>query len=98
MLSYLCIISNKVKLVMSLDTPPNNVENEMAIDRGNRKKLEELMGDEHDSVEMEDYLSYLKPAEAREIIAVFEGKLTKGTYPKDELIQKFKNHLDYLAA
>ena len=75
-----------------------NMDNRVQLSLENNKRLESLMGDSYDSMEMEDYLSYISPEQAKEEIDVFEEKLGKGHFSKEELENKFKKHLEYLAA
>lgn len=64
----------------------------------NLRRLESLMGPDFNEMEMSDYLSYISPEKAGKEIDEFESKLNNLKISREDLIEKFKAHLGYLAA
>jgi len=82
---------------MTLDDP-SSTDGRWELSRDNLRRLQELMGDDYNAVEMEDYLSYISPEDAKEEVDLFEEKLKSGKQSREQLLGGFKSHLGYLAA
>ena len=73
------------------------VDKRMELHTTNLKRLEEIMGSGYDAMEMEDYASYFDPERMAQEIDFLEGKIQKHSYDKGPVIEKFKEHLGYMA-
>ena len=62
------------------------------------KKLETLMGNDWNEMEMRDYFSYVPPGKIRAEIDLFEQKLKRPNQSRKDIIEGFKKHLSYLYA
>lgn len=69
---------------------------EVADDNLNRLKF--LLGEDFDGMEMEDYLAYIDPNKASEMIDRFASKLEAGKQDRATLINNFKGYLGFEAA
>lgn len=70
-------------------------QREIELNTENIERLQALMGEYYDSLEMSDYSSYFHPDEMKNELDLLEKK--KGMFDEKELIKKFKEHLSYLA-
>jgi hypothetical protein len=55
------------------------------------------MGEAYNDEEMRDYLSYISPEEAKTAVDLLEEKANGGQVD-EELLRKFKGHLEFLCA
>jgi hypothetical protein len=79
---------------MGLESPDNSWE----IRNENLARLKEIMGDAYSSIEMEDYLSYVSPEDAKIEIDGLEERLKKGKQDPSQILEGFKAHLSYMYA
>lgn len=68
------------------------------LDAENKKRLQELMGDKYEAMEMDDYLSYVSPEDAQKEIDGFEQRLKKRRQDPEQIMEEFKKHLSYMYA
>lgn len=64
----------------------------------NLSRLEGLMGQNYNPMEMEDYLSYVSPEDAKMEIDGLEERLKKGRQDSSQILEEFKAHLSYVYA
>ncbi len=64
----------------------------------NSKRLEAIMGTDYDGMEMQDYLSYIRPEDAQKEIDGLEERLKKGRQDRGQILETFKAHLSYVYA
>lgn len=77
---------------------PVEANDRLSLDRKNKKHLQELMGDKYNPMEMEDYLSYVSPEDAKDEIEGLEHRLKKGRQSPEQIMEEFKKHLSYVYA
>jgi benzoyl-CoA reductase/2-hydroxyglutaryl-CoA dehydratase subunit BcrC/BadD/HgdB len=77
---------------------PTETDPRLLLDRENKKRLQELMGDKYEPIEMDDYLSYVSPEDAQKEIDGFEQRLKKGRQDPEQIMEEFKKHLSYVYA
>ena len=83
---------------MTLDgAPKRETIDTTELHQRNLERLSSLMGDAYNGMEMQDYLSYLPPAQVSTELDMLEVKLVNGKGSED-LMRNFKAHLAYLAA
>jgi hypothetical protein len=66
------------------------------LDSENLRRLSELMRGA-DELAMEDLLSFLSPEQAKAEIDILENKLRNLKTSRENVIETFKKHLEYLA-
>jgi len=64
----------------------------------NRKRLESLMGENYNPMEVDDYMSYINPEDAKKEIDGLEERLEKGRQDREQILEDFKRHISYVYA
>jgi len=77
---------------------PTQTDPRLELARVNSERLEILMGESYNPMEMNDYLSYVSPENAEKEIDVLEEKLRRQRQPKEVILKSFKEHLSYVYA
>lgn len=75
----------------------NGKDRSLELQRENLNRLKALMGDEYDEIEMQDYLSYLRPEVAKIEIDDLEQRLAGNSAFSYDILKGFREHLRELA-
>lgn len=80
--------------------PERGLDYQTQVDGENRRRIVDLLGEEYDAVEVQDYIGYFAPERLKQELDILEKKITvPNTHPNvaKDIRKMFKEHLRYLS-